>query len=217
MTQTSVDLSVVAGSESGAFTPTDTGMTFADDLSKEQWREILKTLKLAESKSRIWLADCIEFGRKRWGAEAVELELAQLEFDLPMVRSALTITEIPITIRYPNLDSEHYIELSKVRDKKAQAKWAKIASEQSLTPAQLRFSIAAGEVVDTDHSRQLKTGVVTIQGIRQSFDLWFKRVGGADGVLKMDQEHQEEILEELDTIVEFALYLRKEVEDGVEV
>ena len=41
------------------------------------------------------------------------------------------------------------------------------------------------------------TGVITIQGLRQSFDIWKRRVGGLDGILKMDPEYQQDILVEL--------------------
>lgn len=41
------------------------------------------------------------------------------------------------------------------------------------------------------------TGVITIQGLRQSFDIWKRRVGGLDGFLKMDPECQQDILVEL--------------------
>jgi transcriptional regulator with XRE-family HTH domain len=40
-------------------------------------------------------------------------------------------------------------------------------------------------------------GVITIHGIRQSFDIWKRRVGGLDGILEMDRECQEGILVEL--------------------
>ena len=41
------------------------------------------------------------------------------------------------------------------------------------------------------------TGVITIQGLRQSFDIWKRRMGGLDGILKMDPEYQQDILVEL--------------------
>jgi hypothetical protein len=41
------------------------------------------------------------------------------------------------------------------------------------------------------------TGVITVQGLRQSFDIWKRRVGGLDGILKMEPECQRDILVEL--------------------
>ncbi len=41
------------------------------------------------------------------------------------------------------------------------------------------------------------SGLITIQGIRQSFDVWKRRVGGLNGILKMDRECQQDILVEL--------------------
>lgn len=209
-TQLAVELSVVLGPESGLFTPTDTGLKLSDDISFDQWREVLKFLKMSKSKATLWLSDVIAFGKAKWGLDAVEKELGQLEFDMPTVRAAIAIDTVPRELRYPNLNSEHYIELSKAPDKKRQIKWARIASEEGLTPSQLKFSIIENEVVGSSASRQLKSGLVTIQGIRQSFDVWLRRVGGFEGVSKMESDHQEEILTELEEIIDFALQLRAE-------
>ena len=43
-------------------------------------------------------------------------------------------------------------------------------------------------------------GVITIHGIRQSFDIWKRRVGGLNGILKMDPERQQDILVELQAL-----------------
>ena len=43
-------------------------------------------------------------------------------------------------------------------------------------------------------------GVITIQGIRQEFDIWKRRVGGLNGILKMDPECQQDILVELQAL-----------------
>ena len=40
-------------------------------------------------------------------------------------------------------------------------------------------------------------GVITIQGMRQSFEIWKRRVGGLEGILKMDPQRQQDILIEL--------------------
>jgi hypothetical protein len=43
-------------------------------------------------------------------------------------------------------------------------------------------------------------GVTTIQGIRQEFDVWLRRVGGIDGILKMPPECLEDIVIEIQPI-----------------
>jgi hypothetical protein len=46
-------------------------------------------------------------------------------------------------------------------------------------------------------NRRTDTGVLTIHGMRQDFDIWKRRVGGLSGILKMDRECQQDILVEL--------------------
>jgi hypothetical protein len=58
----------------------------------------------------------------------------------------------------------------------------------------------------------LQTGVITIHGIRQSFDVWYRRVGGINGVKAMELDHQIEIAEELDTIMEFGYTLHEHLD-----
>ncbi len=209
--QLSAELAVTLGPESGKVTLSETGLAFADDCSIEQWREVVKVIKMAKTKLNLWLGDAYSFATTKWGQETADAELGQFELNLSDVRAAIAINTVPRELRYANLSSEHYIELSKAPDKKKQIKWARIASEQNLTPTQLRFSIIENEVVDMAAAKQLKSGVVTIQGIRQSFDVWLRKVGGIDGVQGMEKDHQEEILNELDEIIDFGMQLRGEL------
>lgn len=200
-----VELSVVCGAESGLFTITETGLEISEDISFDQFKQILRVLKLAKYKSTIWLADAIAFGNRIFGTAVVEDALEQLEFDMPVVRAAITVGSIPEELRYANLDSDHYVVLAGAEDPKEQIKWARIASEKHLNPSQLKFSMAEGEIVDRAAARQLNTGVITPHGIRQSFDVWLRRMGGLEGIKKLELDMQEEIVEELSAIVEFGL------------
>lgn len=206
-----VELQIVHGAESGLIklSPDGVHLEFAPDMSFEQLYRIMKVLRLARKKSSIWMADAWNFGCKKFGKEIMSGALEQLEFDLPDVKVAIAIDSVPQNLRLPNLEAEHYVELSKYEDKKYQLKWAKIASELKLTAAQLRFSMAENTVVDKAATKMLSTGVVTVHGIRQSFDIWERRVGGVEGVLKMEPDNQLEIMGELDAIVSFGNELRE--------
>jgi hypothetical protein len=48
--------------------------------------------------------------------------------------------------------------------------------------------------------RKMNTGVITLQGIRAQFDVWLRRVGGLNGILKMGPEHINDILFEIEAI-----------------
>jgi hypothetical protein len=203
-----IELAIVHGETSGIIRSTDTELKLAEDISYEQWREILKFIQSTRKKAAIYVADCIAFGIAKWGRKKVDEALEQLEFEATLVKTAIAITTIPLELRFGNLDGDHYVELAKSGIPKAQKiRWARIASEQNLTASQLRFSIIEGEVVDRAAAKAMQTGVLTIQGVRQSFDVWVRRVGGIEGVKAMELDHQVEIMEELDAICEFGMML----------
>jgi hypothetical protein len=205
-----IELAIVHGQESGLIKATQTELQFNDDISYEQWREILRFVQTARKKAAIYIADCISFGVKKFGRKKVDDALEQLELEATLVKAAIAIGALPIQLRFGNLDGDHYVELIKSGLPRAQKiRWARIASEQGLTPSQLRFSMIEGEVVDKAAAKALQTGVITIQGIRQSFDIWSRRVGGIAGVQAMELEDQIEIMEELDAICEFGMMLHE--------
>jgi hypothetical protein len=197
----SVELQIVKGETSGLFVLTETGIEIAEDMSFGQWQEGLKAIKWFRTKLSIGFADYVSWGTKKFGEEKVGDALEQLEFEATLVKAAVAINQIPLDLRFPNLTGDHYVELAKADLSRAKAtKWARVAFEQGLTPSQLKFSIVEGEVVGRDAARALSSGVVTIQGIRQQFDVWMKRMNGLEGVLKLERDHQEEILGELEAM-----------------
>lgn len=46
----------------------------------------------------------------------------------------------------------------------------------------------------------LTTGVITVPGIHQEFDIWYRRVGGRDGILKMESEILRDLVVEMQPI-----------------
>jgi len=203
-----IELAIVSGQESGGFTITEIEMRLSEDMSFEQWKECVLQIRRTWKKAHIYMADCIKYGIKKWGREKVDDALVQLELETMLVKAGFTITSVPVQMRFKNLVGDHYVELVRSGISKPQKiRWARIASEQRLTPSQLRFSIVQGEVVDRAATKMLQTGVITVQGIRQSFEIWARRVGGIEGVKKMELEDQIEIMEELDAICEFGMLL----------
>jgi len=43
-------------------------------------------------------------------------------------------------------------------------------------------------------------GVITVHGMRQDFDIWKRRMGGLDGILKLDPKARQDIMIELQAI-----------------
>lgn len=206
-----IELTVVHGEASGVFSIDErTGTTrFAEDITYEQWREVLRMARTVKKKAAIVVADCISLGLHKWGRQMVDDALEQLELEAVLVKTATAVTQVPLELRFEHLDGEHYVELHRAKiSPKQKVRWARIASEQRLTPSQLRFSIVEGEVVDRAATKGLHTGIFTVQGIRQSFDVWHRRVNGLEGVKQMDHDHQVEIMDELQSIMDFAISLR---------
>lgn len=206
-----IELQIVHGETSGLLKISrDGSVELSDDVSYEQWCEMLAAARIIYNKSAVVIADLIAFGLAKWDKVKVDTALEQLEFEAIMVKSAIAISTVPKALRHENLDPDHYVELAKSGlARKDQAKWAKIASDQHLTPSQLRYSIVEGEVVDRAAAKQQQTGVLTIQGIRQQFDVWLRRVHGLDGVKTMDADHKAEILDEIAPICEFGMQLNE--------
>jgi hypothetical protein len=213
---TPIELSIVEGETSGIFRIDErTGsVEFAEDITYEQWKVVLRTARTIKRKAAIVVADCISIGVKKWGRKKVDDALEQLELEAILVKTAIAINSVPRELRLENLDGEHYIELSRAQLPKAKAiRWARITSEQRLTPAQLRLSITQGEVIDRSAERMLRSGVTTIHGIRQSFDVWYRRVGGINGLKAMSSDEKIDIMEELDFMVEVGVLLHDHLED----
>lgn len=205
----SMELAVVLGPESGLVTVSPDGkhLVISEDISYDQYCVVMKFLWKGYQHIKLWIADGIGFGGRVFGTAQVNSLLEQLEFDMPVVRAAIAIGTLPKEIRDLDLNADQLVELSKAETPDELIKWGKIASEQGLNATQLRFSMAEGEVVDRALAKQLNSGVVTPHGIRQSFDMWLRRMGGIDGIQKLEQDIQSEIADELSAIVEFGLAL----------
>lgn len=192
---------------------TDTGCVFDPEITREEWREGLRTIKEIRGRADLIIADYVKFGELQWGRDAVLEAMQQLEFQMPEVRRLMDINSVPAEIRKPNLTPDHYVILGRADiPLKQKAKWAGVASEQRLTPTQLKASIEAGEVVDVQAARQMSHGVISVHGIHQEFTIWLKRVGGIEGLLALDQENRMEVWRQLDRIVEVGLKLRESLQ-----
>lgn len=177
----------------------DREITIPDDLTREQWFSGLRLLKRTQEKYKEILAAYIGYGQAKFGKDAVDDSLHQLEFDWPTVQQAMDINTIPLTIRQPSLNGDHYIVLarSELKNEKERGKWARIANDQNLTPSQLKTSIQEGEVVTTAVAKQRQHGVITIDGVRQEFEIWLNRMGGQEGILKLDPDTVRDIIKDI--------------------
>lgn len=181
-----------------AFEITSGGIVIRDNLTFEEWKSGLGMFRTFQKHLKTAFGDYIAFGRVKWGSDAAIDCLKQLEFDMPIVSSSIAISSIPMSIRHDSLSGDHYIAIAKAKiSSKEQAYWSRTAVEQSLTPAQLKASIEAGEVVSESQAKRNNCGVLNIHGIRQDFEMWKSRVGEEEGIQKMSTEARHEIASEL--------------------
>lgn len=57
-----------------------------------------------------------------------------------------------------------------------------------------------GQSVVPQSARALTRGISSIHGIRMEFEIWLRRVGGLDGILKMERQTQHMIVGEIRAI-----------------
>jgi hypothetical protein len=203
-----IELSIHGGLDHTKFRLTASGIDIDQDITFEQWHEGLGLFKWMQSKMKIGFSDYVSFGRIKFGKERTEESLAQLEFDMPTVKAALEIGTVPLELRKPGLEAEHFVVLARSQlSAKQQVKWAETASLQKLSPNQLKHSIDAGEVVTTTVARSRQTGTISLKGIRQEFDIWLRRMDGIEGIRRASIEVQEDLLSDLQAFHELYMAL----------
>ncbi len=192
------------------------GVDIPEDMTHEQWVEGLRGWKWLAAKLKMGLADYIKWGELKFGKEQVYGWLHQLEFDMPLVNSAIQISAIPPEIRHDGLSSDHYVVLARAQTQdgkplpqKQISKWAKTAAEQNLTPSRLRESIQQGEVVTDTVARQQRSGIVGPAGIAREILIWFQRVGEYAGLDKLTVEDQHMIAEQFEQAAKIYAYLTR--------
>lgn len=198
-------LSISSGNETATqhlgFSLTPTGVELDESQTPAQYRAGLSFFKFAQDRIKISFSEYVRLGKLKHGREVVEAGLQQLEFDMPSVKAAVDIASVPPELRNEFLTAEHYVVLARADiTPKQRVKWARVATEQHLAPAQLKASIAAGEVVPKSVADKNTHGIINIQGLRAEYDIWYRRVGEFEGIRAMDVKCQQEIISELSEI-----------------
>jgi len=174
--------SVTVKSELVGVTITKDGIVFAPGLPESTWRETLSMLKAVHDGYHAALADTISYGRSNYGEETVAEAMTQLEFPQADFNRACDVAKVPIGLRknQQGLNSEHYQVVGHVfgDDEIKQKTWLKAASEEKLSPGELKRSIDAGKVVKdaAKTTGRGSGGLVTIQGIMFGFSKWKEQV-----------------------------------------
>jgi hypothetical protein len=179
----------------------------------DEWGQLMLFLKAARSTSLRWLADARLVGRRAFGDERVQEFEEQLELALPDLKAAEALASLECRSDVLS-DEHHFVVAKKVEDANEQARWLETARREGLTPSELKSSIMAGRVVKKKELSGRAGGVPMIEGVRQLFDLWAKKVP-EEQWKSWPKEKQTMLLEEIRPIFEMGRWLEESLSDEV--
>ena len=191
------------------------GISFVGQMHYEQWIEALATWKRVSEVYHFGLADFINYGRERFGAQKVQGALTQLDFDLADVMKAEAIGQSTLDLRLVSLTSEHYYVLGRLlpEGKQEQGKWAALAEKHELSALELKKSIEAGKVIkqpEIDQTSGRNSGITNIEGLTLMFERWERQVGGEEKILHDWNDDLKRLwLEKVRPIVELAVKVER--------
>lgn len=178
---------------------TDLGLEIHDGMTRARWRELIFAIKRFKDASDIMLADAIDFGVRKFGADAVKADLAQLEFEMPDIERASRIRLVPRSLRSASLIGGHYAVVADLPEPQ-QAHWLRLAVEHRLTPLDLSASIDAGQVVQGGGRRALPAasqGLINLPSIHVSLTRWKKMIDAKYPIDTWERADLEKAVEEL--------------------
>lgn len=70
-----------------------------------------------------------------------------------------------------------------------------------------------GQSVVPKSGKALTHGIIAIHGIRMEFDIWLRRVGGLEGILKMNRQSRDDVVGEIRAIADLYSRLTHELRD----
>ena len=187
----------------GPYTITATGLEFNDSImTLQHWQRLMQDLTTSKKRWHTLMADTLSYGRRNYGDSVVDSTLQQLELGLDDVRKSEVLARLPGDILHSKLIStEHaYVIARELPDAtpQEQSKWAATAIEHELDPTQLARCIQSGEVLSKEELKEKSGkgtgGILTIQGIVQTFRLWLTNAGGPDALRRLPRAQRTELL-----------------------
>jgi hypothetical protein len=157
------------------------GLQFNRPPTLEEWQGAHGFLLNCRRASLRWIADSRKVGRENFGDDVVHATEEQLMLDLGDSKAASALEALPA--RSAGLTDEHLLAIKKrTGTEEGFRKWVRLAEEQKLTVPELVASLKAGRVVRADENRESvnandkSVGIVTIEGISTSFEMWLRKV-----------------------------------------
>jgi hypothetical protein len=209
LSQTQLKFNIPAGIQH-----TSQGVVYTVDLELNQLIDHREFLIATHSISTVWLAGNTREILRLHGAPGLEKANGALKMSLEQMKSeqALLKLEIPF---YDCLSPTHLHVIGRASlPANDQFRWAEIAINEKLSPAELRTSIIKGEVTRAEVGGGRESGVGSPHAVRQQFDFWMREIEGRWETLPPDQ--LEALHAMLRPIAEFVLRLEQKMAAGEE-
>ena len=178
---------------------TPTGLDLPETTTLENIKEILTAFKAWDTAGAVALADLFTFVRSNGWEREVESLLAQMEFDLALVKRARAVSDVPRGLRHPKLTAEHYFVVAGL-EYDWQAHWLSKAVKHKMTGLVLKRSIEAKRVLTKEEIEMMSgqgSGILNYHGVLNRWERWEKKVGGEEGILSWPPETLERWIEDV--------------------
>lgn len=204
-----------------SFRITPNGVVFAEELSREEFRELIGMFKMLGDSYDILLGSTLRAGMEWYGKEYVEEVLEQTQFPYADAMRALVISQMELKFDdWTGLTGDHFhvLGLAFRGDAVLQEKWARETEAHRLTPRALKRSIERGEVV-TDAQIEEESGGHSggygyLDELALAYSQWSRRIGGKKAVLDLPRAEKVLWLDSVKPIRELASEVESSLEDG---
>jgi hypothetical protein len=178
---------------------TPTGLDLPETTTLENIKEILTAFKAWDTAGAVALADLFTFVRANGWEREVEVFLAQMEFDLALVKRARAVSDVPRGLRHSRLAAEHYFVVAGL-EYEWQAHWLAKAVKHRMSGLVLKRSIEAKRVLTKEEIEMMSgqgSGILNYHGVLNRWDRWEKKVGGEEGILSWPTDTLERWIEDV--------------------
>jgi len=181
-----------------------TGLDLPETTTLENFKELLTAFKAWDTAGAVALADLFTFARTNGWEREVEIFLAQMEFDLALVKGARAVSDVPRGLRHPKLTAEHYFVVAGL-EYDWQAHWLIKAVKHKMTGLVLKRSIEAGRVLTEEQIDMMSHAVSEILHYQCRLARWGRRektVGDEEEILSWPRPMLEGLVKDMKPIVE---------------
>jgi len=126
-----------------------TNLTFKRDITKDEWMDVFKSLKMVEGCVQFWIGDCLAYRQQRWGMYDDVAE--ETGYEIKALQNIKSIADkVETSRRREELSFSHHCEVAALPSEK-QELFLNKAVEEKLSVRELRTEIKR------DNFKQLET------------------------------------------------------------